>query len=854
MDRIDRVAREAFGFEALRPGQREAIESVLAGRDTLVVMSTGSGKSAIYQIAGLLTEGATVVVSPLIALQRDQVETSASAPPAERRSSTPRAGGGARRARCAELAEDALEFLFLAPEQLANEEVLAELSVARPSLLVVDEAHCISEWGHDFRPEYLRLGAAAEALGRPPILALTATAAPPVRDEIVERLGLRDPGCSSAASTGPTSTSRSSASTASRGPSASCGRCWTPSTRRRSRASSTSPRAARPRSSRESLCERGVRRRLLPRRHARGRARRGAGALHGRGARRRGRHHRVRHGHRQGRRALGLPQRGPRVARRLLPGDRARAAATASRRRRGSSTAARTSGCGASSPAGGHVEVDEIAQVLAAVAGGVTDPATLQDATELSETKLASALARLEEAGAVACCRPARSRRPPRTAARGGRARRPRRRRSAASFDRSRVDMMRGYAEADGCRREFLLSYFGEPFRPPCGRCDNCEAGRGEAPAEDVPFAVGARVAHEQWGEGVVQRYDDDAVVVLFDDVGYKTLALGVRARARAARGGLSYQRPLSGQPPWPGASQLLDHRRRRRSSIRNGPPPLTPESDVTSIVEVARRRCVEREGRPVARSTGSSAIRSLLSAVANVSRVVLVHDQRLGDERRSRLRLRVLRLRTLVEEEGHPDGGEDPDDQDHHQQLDECESALRLHCRSLTADQAARMRPLDDQSALRPAAASTSRAIARAASGRARRAEAAAIAARRPVSATSASTSARSRSGRQLGVGQHGRGPGVLHPAGVRLLVVAGRVRIRDQQRRQPVLGELEHRSARARHGEVGRRQREAERDHVVAQDVVRARRREGRRSRAGRPRAGSGTARRRTRAPPPR
>jgi ATP-dependent DNA helicase RecQ len=192
-DRIERVAREAFGFATLRPGQREAIESVLAGRDTLVVMSTGSGKSAIYQIAGLLTEGSTVVVSPLIALQRDQVEDLAE-----------RAAGGAaqlnsslpaseRERALAELAENALEFLLLAPEQLANDEVLAELAVARPSLLVVDEAHCISEWGHDFRPEYLRVGAAAEAMGRPAILALTATAAPPVRDEIVERLGLRDP-------------------------------------------------------------------------------------------------------------------------------------------------------------------------------------------------------------------------------------------------------------------------------------------------------------------------------------------------------------------------------------------------------------------------------------------------------------------------------------------------------------------------------------------------------------------------------------------------------------------------------------------------------------------------------------
>src|SRR3954468_15937706 len=144
--RIERVAREAFGFATLRPGQEEAIAGALAGRDTLLVMSTGAGKSAVYQIAGLLTPGATIVVSPLIALQRDQVEAlrdRAAGGAAQLNSAVPAAE---REQALAELAEDALEFVFLAPEQLARADVLDELAVANVSLFVVDEAHCISEW------------------------------------------------------------------------------------------------------------------------------------------------------------------------------------------------------------------------------------------------------------------------------------------------------------------------------------------------------------------------------------------------------------------------------------------------------------------------------------------------------------------------------------------------------------------------------------------------------------------------------------------------------------------------------------------------------------------------------------
>ena len=150
--RVRRVARDRFGYASLRPGQQEAIESVLAGRDTLVVMPTGSGKSAIYQIAGVLLSGSTVVISPLLALQRDQVEAleERDAGGAAEVNSAVRAAD--RREAFEDLAADELEFLFLAPEQFSNEETLERLEAAGPSLFVVDEAHCISEWAMTSAP------------------------------------------------------------------------------------------------------------------------------------------------------------------------------------------------------------------------------------------------------------------------------------------------------------------------------------------------------------------------------------------------------------------------------------------------------------------------------------------------------------------------------------------------------------------------------------------------------------------------------------------------------------------------------------------------------------------------------
>jgi ATP-dependent DNA helicase RecQ len=187
------IVRERFGYRNLRRGQREAIDFVLAGRDVLAVMPTVSGKSAIYQIPAVAVPAPTIVVSPLIALQKDQAETLDQLDTGGAAVANSPTRAGIRRAAFEDFEGGDLEFPFLTPEQLAKPEILDTVRAAEPSLFVVDEAHCISEWGHDFRPEYLHLGEVIEALGHPQVLALTATAGEQVRNEIITRLGMRDP-------------------------------------------------------------------------------------------------------------------------------------------------------------------------------------------------------------------------------------------------------------------------------------------------------------------------------------------------------------------------------------------------------------------------------------------------------------------------------------------------------------------------------------------------------------------------------------------------------------------------------------------------------------------------------------
>jgi ATP-dependent DNA helicase RecQ len=185
--------RDHFGFDSFRPGQEEAVSAALAGRDVLMVMPTGAGKSLCYQLPALMRDELTIVVSPLVALIADQVagleragtrgavQISSQQDAAANREALERARSGAAR------------LLYVAPERFAAPGFVDALAGVAVGMFVVDEAHCISQWGHDFRPDYFELPAAARALGARQLFACTATATPRVAGDVLIRLGLRDP-------------------------------------------------------------------------------------------------------------------------------------------------------------------------------------------------------------------------------------------------------------------------------------------------------------------------------------------------------------------------------------------------------------------------------------------------------------------------------------------------------------------------------------------------------------------------------------------------------------------------------------------------------------------------------------
>ncbi|MFJ6797302.1 RecQ family ATP-dependent DNA helicase [Streptomyces sp. NPDC091268] len=538
--RFEAVAAEVFGWETLRPGQRTAMEAVVAGRDTLVVMPTGAGKSAVYQVAALCLDGPTVVVSPLLALQRDQIAgllrhgapdgvavNSDQAP-----SQTAAAWEAVRDGRA--------EFLFLSPEQLANDDVVDALAATAPALFVVDEAHCVSTWGHDFRPAYMRLGQVHPRLGRPPVLALTATAAPPVREEIVERLGMRDPVQVVAGFDRPNITLE-------------VRRFAEEQDRRRAvvERAAAEPKPglvyAATRKDTEAyaadLADLGL----------------AAAAYHsGLSAGERSRVHDAFLASEldvvvaTSAFGMGIDKEDVRfVLHAALPGSIDAYYQEIGRAGRdGAPSAAvlyyRPQDTGMQNFFAARGPGEDTLVEVATVLHEHEEPLALDDLHEetgLSRNRVTAAANLLEQAGAAitddeGAIAPAPDTRVEEAAERAAAAAAARRR-----LERSRVEMMRAYAETTGCRRRFLLGYFGEEAAATCGSCDVCTAAPSDA--EQAPgtagsgtdtgpaahpaaadFPAGSRVHHREWGAGMVLSEEGDRITVLFDSMGYRTLSL----------------------------------------------------------------------------------------------------------------------------------------------------------------------------------------------------------------------------------------------------------------------------------------------------------------------------------------
>jgi ATP-dependent DNA helicase RecQ len=531
--RLRRAARERFGWTKLRPEQLVAMRAVMAGRDTLAILPTGGGKSAIYQVPATLLSGPTVVVSPLLALQQDQIAGLAAREDgtltAVRLSSAD--GKAKHRAAWHALRSGDAEFVFVTPEQLADPDRLARLRALRPSLVAVDEAHCVSAWGHDFRPDYLQLGNIIRELGRPPVVALTATASPPVREDIVARLGLADPRV---------------VVTGLDRPNLFLSAVHCPDEEYRWRRLLARVKAA-PAPGIVYAPTRRLTEELAERLAAAGVA---SAAYHGgMAAGERERAHAaflddavpvlvattafgmgidkpnirwVNH--------VGLPDSPDSYLQEVGRAGRDGAPAQALLLYRAEDLALRKYFSTVTVDAG---EVVKLATLLRAAGRAVTRE-EIRRQTGTGPRRLAQLVTLLEEVGAAVTVQGGKV-----SALRYGTepdeagvlaVRQAERRQTV---QRSRLDMMRHFAETDQCRGQALLAYFGEHLAKPCGHCDNClEAPSRPAgvPAPREPFPVHSAVRHVDWGTGVVLRYSGDQMTVLFDDVGYKTLSVPVVA------------------------------------------------------------------------------------------------------------------------------------------------------------------------------------------------------------------------------------------------------------------------------------------------------------------------------------
>jgi len=526
---IHQIVEERFGYEGLRYGQEEAIRLVLDGHDVLSVMPTGSGKSAIYQIAALMIDGSTVIVSPLIALQKDQIASIQEMEIADAAVLNSTLRVAERREAFERLAGGELEFLFLSPEQLVNEETFGRLKENPPSLFVIDEAHCISEWGHDFRPEYGRLAAAIESLGHPRVLALTATASPNVRDDIISRLGMQH--------------TRVIVQGFDR-PNIWIGVEACPDLETKNRLVVSRVRDME-RPAIVYVATRGATEEVSGWLNAEGIR---AGAYHG-GMKKAERDF-VQDSFMNDRlevivatNAFGMGVDKPNV-RTVIHYDVSESidayyqeVGRAGRDGRPSRAVLlyrpEDIGVRRAMAAGGKLTEHEVEKVAGEVSGR-SMPVTPKDIAEnldMKPGKVKLALNRLEDVGAVRVLPggevlPASKTLDPEDAAEDA----VQEAEGYRAFRLGRVALMKDFAETHDCRRRYVLNYFGEGLQEPCGHCDNCDSGavaRMEQKQEerpDVPFPLKCRICHKKWGEGVVMSYSAEKINILFDTEGPKEL------------------------------------------------------------------------------------------------------------------------------------------------------------------------------------------------------------------------------------------------------------------------------------------------------------------------------------------
>ena len=521
LDRVHETARTTFGHDALLPGQADAVLALDGGQDVLLVAPTGSGKSLVYQLAGALSGGWTLVVSPLLALQQDQVEALHAAPGGLRAARLSSAEGPARRAEVlGDVAAGRVDYLFCSPEQLANDEVRARLAERAPALVAVDEAHCVSAWGHDFRPDYFRLGELVAELGSgaaPRLVAMTATAAPPVREDIAERLAMRE------ARTIVTGFARDNLAL-------------------------DVVRAVTAADQRDCVLELATRTPGSGIVYCRTRpaAQEYADALAAAGRRTAVYHAGLSHRRRtQTQEAfmadelevvvatsafgMGIDKPDIRfVVHAQVPESPDTYYQEVGRAGRDGEPATVTLVYRPEDLSLGRFFSGEVPKpcdveaVLDAVAAVGEDPRAVQEHTGLGRRRVGRILNLLAlvadtdgagtgglEATVEATIALAESHR---------------------RLERSRVDMMRGYAETDRCRAEFLVGYFGERLEHRCGRCDSCRAGTAPEPADeaDAAYRVQDEVVHAEFGHGTVTDLEQDRLTVLFEEVGYRTLSLAV--------------------------------------------------------------------------------------------------------------------------------------------------------------------------------------------------------------------------------------------------------------------------------------------------------------------------------------